>query len=278
MADDSRSVVYASAVDLGDEDVRVLELLSRGETEDGIAAALGETGEDVGRRVHRVNLAVLALVAVAPSHLEAAGTEGEPEQTLRALLEVVHGDQETLMAVYGEAARLLRGRGAVAGAMTADQARFLVQSGSMTAEQIAENEAEVARGELEVLEFRAELEPIVASIGVGAVADLLNIDNAAVAQLEAKGELCAFRSGSLLRFPTWQLVEGDRADQRTVPGLTNLVAAIPRSMHPASVLGFMHSPQDDLRVHGHRVTPLRWLKDGGDVQNVVEILTERDRS
>lgn len=275
MADDSRSMLQAPVADLGDEDLRVLELLSRGETEDGIAAALGTTGERVRRRLHRVNLAVLALVSATPSQVEAAGTEAVPEQTLRALLEVVHGGQETLMAVYGEAARLFRGRRAVERAMTAEQARFLVKSGSMTAEELAENEAEVARGELEISEYRTALEPIVASFGPRTVAELLEIDDADVAQLVVEGQLYAFSSGPSLRFPTWQFVEGDRADQRTVPGLVDLVVAIPRSMHPASVLGFMLTPQDDLRVQGRRVTPLRWLKDGGDVEDVLDILTER---
>lgn len=214
----------------------MLELLSQGETEDDIAAALGATGEDVGRRVHRVKLAVLALVSATPSQPEAGGVEGEPERALPASLEVVHGDEEMLMAVYGEAARLF------------------------------------------ITEYRTALEPIVASFGPRTVAELLEIDDADVAQLVVEGQLYAFSSGSSLRFPTWQLVEGDRADHRTAPGLTGLVAAIPRSMRPASVLGFMHTPQDDLRVHGDRVTPLQWLKDGGDVQDVLDILTERDRS
>ncbi|PZF32061.1 hypothetical protein [Curtobacterium sp. MCPF17_051] len=148
----------------------------------------------------------------------------------------------------------------------------------MTAEELAENEAGVARGELEISEYRTALEPIVASFGPRAVAELLKIDGADVVQLAVKGQLYGFSSGSSLQFPTWQFVKGDRADQRTVPGLADLVAAIPRSMHPASVLGFMHTPQGSLRVHGDRITPLRWLKDGGDVQDVLDILTERDRS
>ncbi|PZE67368.1 hypothetical protein DEJ27_12145 [Curtobacterium sp. MCPF17_018] len=225
-----------------------------------------------------MNLAVLGLLSATNSQPEVGGAEAAPEQTLRALLEALHGDQETSMAVYGEVAGLLEGRVAVGGAMTAEQARVLVESGSMTAEELAENEAEVARGELEISEYRTALEPIVASCGPRAVAELLKIDGADVAQLAVKGQLYAFSSGSLLRFPTWQFVDGDRADQRTVPGLADLVAGIPRSMHPASVLGFMHTPQDDLRVHGDRVTPLRWLKDGGDVQDVIDILPERDRS
>ncbi|PZF32062.1 hypothetical protein DEJ35_05425 [Curtobacterium sp. MCPF17_051] len=96
-------MLQALVADLGDEDLPILELLSRGETEDGIAAALRATGEDAERRVHRVNFAVLALVSATTSQPDMCGAKGAPERTVRALLQVVRSDYETLMAVYGEA-------------------------------------------------------------------------------------------------------------------------------------------------------------------------------
>jgi len=275
----------AGALHLSETDVRVLELMSRGVTQDGIAAALGATSKSIRPRVLRVTDAVLELIQQEPSKPEASASvppDGTEDLALEdddaALLEAVRGDRDTLMAVLAEAARLLRGRKAAARGMTTDQTDFLIRSGSMTAEELAESESEVARGELEVLEYRTELKPTVHSLGVPGVAELLNVDESEVLHRELEGQLFAFRADTSLRFPLWQFVREGRSSWLTLPGLRALVAAIPGSMHPASVLGFMGTPQEDLLVGQDKATPRQWLIGGGEVQQVLDILTERDRS
>lgn len=57
-----------------------------------------------------------------------------------------------------------------------------------------------------------------------------------------------------------------------LPGLATLVKAFPDDMHPASIQGFMSTPQEDLRVKGERLTPVEWLVHGGNPQALIAIL------
>ena len=102
------------------------------------------------------------------------------------------------------------------------------------------------------------------------VAQVLSIDAARVRRRQAKGDLYAFVAGGKHRYPRWQFT-GDPA-RPVLPGLAALVQGLPADMHPASVQGFMTTPQEDLRVDGIGMKPVDWLLRGGDPQALLEIL------
>lgn len=62
--------------------------------------------------------------------------------------------------------------------------------------------------------------------------------------------------------PAWQFLH-----TRPLPGLGEVVAALPESLHPLSVEGFMTTPQEDLDDR----SPVDWLADGGAVAPVVRL-------
>lgn len=275
--------------ELSDTDEQVLEMISRGATEEVVASELSITPIEVHEHMRHlvktmsgltsqwheaVRLAVAAepIVPMSPA-LAAATSRG-----LARLFAATQGDEDRFVALLDEVTRAAEQRRERPDAMTQAQADFLVESGSMTAEELVENEAEVARGDLAAIERQTELEPVIESVGSARAGALLGIEESSVRHRKDKGLLYSFKTDRSLRYPTWQFIESDDPKRRTLPNLSAVVKAIPDTMHPASVLGFMTTPQADLMVEDEAVTPVEWLKGGGDVQEVVDLLRERDRS
>ena len=93
---------------------------------------------------------------------------------------------------------------------------------------------------------------------------------------QAKNNLFGFLVGRVRLYPTWQF---DPETRRVLPHLAQVVEAFPYGWHPASIEGFMTTPQSNLPpglVGTHadetHVTPVEWLRNGGDPQALVEIL------
>lgn len=196
-----------------------------------------------------VQMAVLYLI-------EAAESQGQGDELVITLLR--------------ESADLIKQRQSRGGALTEEQAAFLIESGTFTAESLAATEASVARGDLAKLERKTRLEAITGSLNAAEVALKLSIDASRVRHRQAKGSLYSFIAGGKRRYPTWQFT--DDPAQPVLPGLATLVKAFPDDMHPASIQNFMATPQESLRVNGHRLTPTEWLLHGGDLQAVVDII------
>lgn len=261
-------------------DTRVLEMFSHGATGDVVASELSITEGDVMQRVQHVVDTVSQLSSrwkVLPDSAVRVPGFDEVSRSVTALLEAARGDREQVVALLRETTRAVEVRRKRPDSMTQAQADFLVRSGSMTLEQLKENEAAVARGELAEAERQSELEPILESVGSEEAGRILGIEGSSVRHRKDKGTLYAFKADQALRYPTWQFVDHRDPKRRTLPGLSVLVKAIPSTMHPASVLGFMTTPQDDLLVEDEAVTPVEWLSGGGDPQEVVDLLKERDR-
>ncbi|MDY7541825.1 hypothetical protein [Cryobacterium sp. 5B3] len=202
-----------------------------------------------------------------------ATTNTEVQKSLQGLRDAAeaqgHGD-ELVVILLREVAEMLMKRQPRGGALSDEQVAFLIESGDFTAQEFAETEASVARGELAEAERTTRLGVIIDSLSVAEVAQLLSVDAARVRRRQAKGDLYAFLAGGKRRYPLWQFT-GDPA-QPVLPGLTVLVHGLPADMHPASIKGFMRTPQEDLRVDGERMTPVDWLLNGGDAQALVSIL------
>lgn len=154
--------------------------------------------------------------------------------------------------------------------LSEEQIAFLIESGTFTPEELAETQARLARGELAEAERKTRLEGINASFIAEEVATKLGVDIDQVHQRQAEGNLFAFTAEGERRYPTWQFTGDPR--QPVLPGLARLASAFPDDMHPASILGFMSTPQDDARIGGVPMTPVAWLLRGGDPQVLRDIL------
>jgi hypothetical protein len=202
-----------------------------------------------------------------------ATTHAEVHESIQGLIEVVESQgqgDELVVTLLREVADLIKKRQPRGGALSDEQVAFLIESGTFTAEKFADIEASLARGDLAKLERTTRLEAVVNSLSADEVALRLGIDASRVRHRRAKGGLYAFTAGGRRRYPLWQFTS-DPA-RPVLPGLAALVKGFQEDMHPASVQGFMTTPQMDLLVDGKRMTPVDWLLHGGDPQDLVDIL------
>lgn len=177
---------------------------------------------------------------------------------------------ELVIALLRESTQLIQKRQSRGGALSDAQVQFLIESGDFSPGEFDEVSASVARGELANAEHRTRLAVVAASLSAAEVADLLGIDQSRVRHRQAKGSLYAFSVAGKRRYPTWQFTVHEM--QPVLPGLATVVKAFPADMQPATIQGFMTTPQESLRVDDEAVTPPEWLLHGGDPRNVVAIL------
>lgn len=88
-------------------------------------------------------------------------------------------------------------------------------------------------------------------------------------QKRLAGELWAIPDGQSWVFPVLQFETGDNGGPtRQVRGLDQVLKALPRDLHPVAVAGCLRTPQADL-FHDRPMTPIGWLRAGGDIDRAV---------
>lgn len=182
---------------------------------------------------------------------------------------------ETVDLMLHEVADSVARRRPGSGALTQAEADFLTASGAYTDEALAALEKRVDEGELAGRERETRLGVIARSLTTREVSDLLGIDTSRVRHRLSDNHLFAFRAGKARQYPRWQFLEGGKV----LPNLPAVVPAFPAQWQPASIEGFMTTPQRDLsagsadgsadEVH---LSPAEWLAGGGDPAEVVAIL------
>lgn len=107
-----------------------------------------------------------------------------------------------------------------------------------------------------------------ASINTQEVAEMLGMAPANVRRAVTDGSLYSVKTspGSHHWFPLWQFPH-----RRALPGLREVISALPRNYHPIEVETFMTEESDALRG----MSPVVWLAGGGDVAEVVALADER---
>ncbi|MDA2893341.1 hypothetical protein PDG61_20675 [Mycolicibacterium sp. BiH015] len=105
----------------------------------------------------------------------------------------------------------------------------------------------------------------------------LGISASRVRQKRLANELWAIPDGQTWVFPVPQFETDERgAPARQIRGLDQVFKALPPGLHPVAVAGFLRTPQPIL-VHGaHAMTPVEWLRDGGDIDQVVAAAAATD--
>lgn len=146
-------------------------------------------------------------------------------------------------------------------ALTEHEARLLDEAGftaDFGAFVVSDTGAasEVAR--LAVTAFTAE--EVAAGLGISA---------SRVRQKRLARELWAIPDGRSWVFPVPQFETDDSgAPTRLVRGLERVLAALPADLNPLAVAGFLATPQGSLYTD-RAMTPLEWLRAGGDVGEAV---------
>lgn len=174
-----------------------------------------------------------------------------------------------VVVLIRESADTLKKRQPRGGGLSAEQARYLVESGAFDADELAETEREVAEGALATAERRTRISTLTRTLSAGEIADRLGLDASSVRHRQGKGLLYGFLVGGKRRYPTWQLV-GDT--NLSLPRLAAVVEAFPEDWHPATIEGFMTTPQENLRIGDASATPVEWLLNDGDPRKIVGIL------
>jgi hypothetical protein len=109
---------------------------------------------------------------------------------------------------------------------------------------------------------------VAGSVSIKEAAAMLGIDRSRVSRRLSRNALWAFDLNGNRRIPRWQFV-----DNELLPGLSEIVPAIPRSANPTAIDAFMHNPQPDF---GNQ-TPIEHLAAGGDPTVVAAFLEDLAR-
>ena len=156
-----------------------------------------------------------------------------------------------------------------------NEVRFLIESGAFTADEWAETSASVDRGSLQLRTTETWLLGLFATVSIEDVTGFLGWNESDVTDAVADGRLYAIDISGRLRFPGWQFDVG--SPSKLLPGLTQMIGIITPRWDWQSAAGFMATPQRDLVAQG-RKTPIQWLRDGGDFDDVREIVEASDWS
>ncbi|MEB3052102.1 DNA-binding protein [Mycolicibacter sp. MYC123] len=110
------------------------------------------------------------------------------------------------------------------------------------------------------------------------VAAALGVNDSRVRQLRIAGKLWAIDNGGTWAYPALQFESDPRTGQASqqIRGIDEVFAALPRDLHPIAVAGFLSSPHPDLAIDGYARTPLDWLRSGGDVSPVLQLVEVAD--
>lgn len=157
-----------------------------------------------------------------------------------------------------------------AAALTEDEARLLDQAG-FVADPVAFAEA--------AADIVAHTALLINSAYTGPeVASLLGINESRVRQRRLARSLWAIESDGTWVYPTIQfefnLTTGK--PDRQIRGLERVFRALPEGRHPSAVAGLLRTPQPELEVEGRPLSILEWLRSGGPVEPVLELIEIAD--
>lgn len=209
----------------------------------------------------------------ASAHDSDDGHVGPPpllDDALRQLGEAIDhlaGDSDYMIRALTEF--LLTQRPVSTSRLTEKQERFLIQSESFTAEELASASREVNKGSLQLGAAQAWLSNLLATMSFEDATGFLGWDEEAVRTAISEGRMYAIEVSGRFRFPVWQFNVGH--PNKLIPGLAEIIQVVTPRWDWHSVAGFMATPQSSLVAEG-RKTPVAWLRDGGNVNDVIEIV------
>jgi len=104
------------------------------------------------------------------------------------------------------------------------------------------------------------------ALTVGEAARTIGVDNSRVRHRLAAGRLMGWKDRGGWRLPRWQFT-----DHGVLPGLEQVIAALPEDQPALVIAAFMTTPQEDLLARSRAITPSEWLAAGGEPQRVARL-------
>lgn len=149
------------------------------------------------------------------------------------------------------------------------QAKALVDTGAMTAEDVAAAEDRLAQGALQLLQAAGWLASAWETVSLDAASRLLHRTPQELIRAADRNELLMIELGGEQRIPTWQFTT--RPVGRLLPHLAELMPALLNRWRPLAIGRFFTTRQEDLFDEGMK-TPAAWLEDGGDPFEVLDLI------
>ncbi len=188
---------------------------------------------------------------------------------LAGVLDGLGVDADYFIAALTQKLRALRPVDA-SSTLVGPERRFLIRSGAFTESGLADLEAAVARGSLQLYEAQAWTFLLLDTLSFEEASRRLRLSERKLRRAVHEGDVLSFTVAGQLRFPRWQFDAASNGG--LLRGLRDIVTVLPADA-PEAWAALMHSPADELIGRGAR-TPLQWLRDGGEVARVLALLEE----
>ena len=157
-----------------------------------------------------------------------------------------------------------------AAALTEDEARLLDEAGFI------EDPIAFAQAAADIVAHTAVL--INTAYTGREVAALLGINESRVRQRRLAGTLWAIDTDGTWVYPAVQFDTNVKTGKpyKQIRGLEQVFRALPAGLHPTAVAGLLRTPQTELQVDGQQRSILEWLRSGGPVEPVLELIEIAD--
>lgn len=153
-------------------------------------------------------------------------------------------------------------RGLEAESFTEEQRRRLRETG-VTLEPFEENSSDpVVRSAMRYASL------VESSLTAAEAAERLEVTTSRIRQrLQKPPSLYGFKDQE----GAWRLPAFQFTDAGPLPGLGEILPALPDEIHPLEVLNWFESPNADLQLKGRAVSPREWLLSGRSVERATEL-------
>jgi hypothetical protein len=170
-------------------------------------------------------------------------------------------DPDEFLAMVEDAARRLSPpHPTPVGHFTADQAEALREAG-LDLSPLRDDEPD---GRARAVAAQAVLHD--SALTVTEAAKTVGVDTSRIRHRLLARRLMGWKDRGGWRLPAWQFTE-----HGVLPGLEQVLAALPADQPALVVAAFMTTPQEDLLARSRPITPCEWLSSGGDPQRVARL-------
>lgn len=153
--------------------------------------------------------------------------------------------------------------------LTAGELAFLSEHGGAAArDAVAQWDPEAERNRRSRVVAGSVQHVLAQTLSAVEVAELTGKSRSQITRDLNTKKLYGLRVGRHWRIPRWQLTNG-----AVLPGLAEVVPAIPEHLHPSVIEGFMSTRQDELDAR----TPIDYLLTGGNPALVAEMVANLAR-